>query len=255
MDYLAKIKGLCKEFGKHIHYNFLNKNYKTVATIGMLPFFAATWVLIATFYALVFLFNCASSSVDYLTCWLKDMKKDVHPATEAILYFATIPTIFMLKVFLSFFAVVFFMLWFEIMIFTYLTSLGGIRFQPFVAEATYDDDIVLTSRANYTGAPVFAVIVCVLFAIVVVLWLIVHFYEPDTIDGFETLETLSNTRIIFMIIYYLFAIISQFFIFKKTVTHQLLETVDCDVAPTAVETSADVNDDTQNDDLDDLPDF
>ena len=223
MDYLAKIKGLCNEICQKVHYKEMSKGRRILAYIGMFPFFMLNALLIVNYYVLVFFFNCSSSAADFLLSWVKETKKDLKHATEAVLYFVTMPTIFLMQVFLSLFAPVFYILWFVLMLSSYVSTLGGIRFQPFIATATFEDDgMVLRSLTPKNTSAGFAAMIFTLLCAVIVLCIsvvvtkfIVYNGNNISYDTLSSIGTIIGIRNVFVWFYVLVAIVVPLIIFKK----------------------------------------
>lgn len=171
MNYNALIKNLREEIKIGHQYRTLDYPFKALAFISMLPFIAVTISIFISFYCLLFVYNALLSGVKYLETWLDDTKKDVNPATQAILYFCTIPTIFAMRVLLSTFSLLFYFLWFSVMCSAYVSSLGGVRWQPYISDATFGG-VSFTPNTNGVAAKTFSVISFVLFAICVLIFLI-----------------------------------------------------------------------------------
>ena len=78
------------------------------------------------------------SDVDYLQNWLNSQKDGLAHGTQAVLYLICMPTIFAQQVLLAFNAFAFFFQWFGLMISAYIMTLGAVRWQPVISEATFD---------------------------------------------------------------------------------------------------------------------
>ena len=139
MDYLALIKGLLGEVSSSKRIAKLGTPVKILAFIGLLPFIIGSAFAILGYVCLTFFYKIVSASVDYLEKWVDRKKADVRQATEAVLYFVTMPWIFFCNVLLSFASVLYCLSWFFIQCFTYLASLGGIKWQPFIMDAKFDE--------------------------------------------------------------------------------------------------------------------
>ena len=171
MDYLALAKSFRTEVAYKLQYRKIDSPFNALMYIAVLPFTVSYLFTMLSYYVLAFLYNCFASAVNYLEAWLKGAKKDVHPATEAVLYFVTIPFIFFSHVMLSVFAIFFYFNWFFLQCYGYVYTLGGIRWQPFINTATFDEDSIAdyhptTSRNAYTIAS--TVLFCVWFVLTII---------------------------------------------------------------------------------------
>lgn len=213
MNYSKVMQDFRAEITKFIQYRRMSSAQKWWTVLGMLPFFLIMGAQIAGYYVILFWYSCFASCSDYLEAWLNDTKKNVQHATEAVLYFVTIPTIFSLRVLLSFFSFIFYLYWFFMMIVTYIATLGGIKWNPFIQNVGNDSNTSYQATTSRKAANVFSVTVSILF----VLFL---FFELFTIliekaELYELLTNLMDIRKITRIAYLLFPIATVPFIFKK----------------------------------------
>ena len=168
MNYSKLLKGFTKEFGQFSQYKKLGQPMKVFAIVGMLPFLIAAFVCIGLMYVYMFLYNGMASSVEYLESWLKEFKKDVsNGIAEAVVYLVALPFIYGFRCLLSLFAFSYYILWFEIMCVSYIASLAGIRWQPFIANATFDEDQVVVASTKKKTSKVIISIIFVLFCFIV----------------------------------------------------------------------------------------
>lgn len=149
MNYSALFSNLRKEIFTQPQYKNLNPGARVLAVIAAIPFILCYLSLLLSAYVTIFAFNCLASSVDYLEGWVKETKKDINQWTEPVLYFVTMPQIFFMRSILSAFSISFYILWFYMMCFAYIATFGGIRWQPFISYAQFDEGIEI----KHTTAP------------------------------------------------------------------------------------------------------
>ena len=140
MDYLKLLNGLKKEFleaGKE-KYESLFILWRLLLTIIFIPLRVSFFFARLGFWFTWFFFKCLATPVDYLQKWFNAQQNGIHPAAQAVLYFCCIPTIFTQQVLLAFTAFAFFFQWFGLMISAYIMTLGAVRWQPVISEATFD---------------------------------------------------------------------------------------------------------------------
>ncbi len=229
MNYSKLLRGFTKEFGQFSQYKKLGQPLKTLAIVGMLPFLIFTFALIGIMYVYVFLFNCIASAVEYLEHWLKDFKKDVsNGIAEAVVYLVTLPVIYVFRCILSLFAFTYYILWFEMMCVTYISSLAGIRWQPFISSAIYEDEIVVVAKTKKRISRIIITIIFALFCFVAMFKIILFIISKSiTASDFETyrayIEFLDSivkvNRFVNVMdwIYTLFASIAVPIVFKKSI--------------------------------------
>ena len=140
MDYLKLLNGLKEEFFavNEEKYNSLNIVVKTLLTLIFIPLRISFFFGRLMYWFTWFFFKCFATPVDYLQAWLNKQQEGIHPASQAVLYFCCIPTIFAQHVLLAFAAFSFFFQWFSLMLSAYIMTLGAVRWQPVISEATFE---------------------------------------------------------------------------------------------------------------------
>lgn len=180
MNYQGKvIRALLSEAREGIQYRRLPTFARIFAFIALLPIIIIDCVLIAEYYALLFIYKAASFPVESLEAWLDGKREGTRHATEAVLYLVAMPWIFFCRVWLSICTLVFFFLWLFIMAATYLVTLGGVRWQPFINEADFDGEHsfdLKPSRGVAVGFTIGAFAVAVLTVIARVVWVFTFSY-------------------------------------------------------------------------------
>ena len=150
--------------------------------ILMLPFTVVAAMGTVFYYVLLFLRNGSQIGADELEHWLNKRKAGVHFLPEAVLYLVTIPFIFLLRVFVTIFSGILYLIWFEIMATSFLATLGGIRWQPYLNTVNYDQEYTWSFKHSKKSFNVFAlvnigfILLCIIQAVLsdyVKPWLIV----------------------------------------------------------------------------------
>ena len=157
MDYSKLIKNLTAEMKKGIQFKRIPSPYKIFAIIAVVPLIIS-FVLSKFFYwVTLFFYKMISAPADQLHKWLTSQKDGVQHATQAVMYWVCLPFIFGLQILLSFNAISFFFQWFSLMLQGYLLTLGGIKWQPFITEAEFDEeDEEYELKPELTGVSVFS---------------------------------------------------------------------------------------------------
>lgn len=173
MNYSKLIKDLTSEMKKGVQYNRIPDPYRIFVIIAMIPLMIS-FVLSKFSYAVtLFFYKALSAPAEHLQHWLNSQKKGVQHATEAVMYFVCLPYIFALQVMLSLNALSFYFQWFGLMIQGYLLTLGGIKWQPYICDATFeDDDDEYDYQPQAVGSLVFACIAFGACALCVFMWLL-----------------------------------------------------------------------------------
>ena len=139
MNYSALLKGLSNEAKNKSLLKKLNIVVRIILTIIFIPLFVAFFFAKLGFWFTLFFYKMIAAPAEYLSKWLDSQKDGVHHATQAVMYFVCMPTIFGLQILLSFNAVSFYLQWFGLQICAFILTLGGTRWQPFISEATFED--------------------------------------------------------------------------------------------------------------------
>ncbi len=75
---------------------------------------------------------------NHLQRWLDSKKDGVEHATQVVIYFVCLPTIFSQQILLAFASFAFYFQWFGLVLGAYIMTLGAVRWQPVITEATFD---------------------------------------------------------------------------------------------------------------------
>ena len=137
MDYYALLKGLSREAKTNSKLKEQNIVVRIIITIIFIPLFVAFFFGKLGFWFTNFFFKMLAAPADYLDKWLKAEKEGVQHATQAVIYFVALPTVFSFHVLLSLNAFSFFFQWFGLQIQAYILTLGGTKWQPFITEAQF----------------------------------------------------------------------------------------------------------------------
>ena len=140
MDYHAPIKGLIREARLGVRFKNMSPVVKIIVKILLIPFIIITFFSIAYYYITLFFFKAFASPIQYLHNIIKNEAKEVKHASQFAIYWLTFPYIFALYVIQSFTAFSFFFLWFGCMLNTYIVTLGGVKFQPFLLDVKYSEE-------------------------------------------------------------------------------------------------------------------
>ena len=215
MNYENKIKILRKEISQMLQYRHMDTSKRVCALIGMIPFWIVTACGILGYYALLFIYTGLESSATYLEEWLKEMKKDTRHATEAVVYWVILPAILAFRVFLSIFSMFFYILWFFLMVVSYITTLGGIHWTPFIGNVNDEETTSYVATTKRTMAHTYAILVLLLFSIFVAMKLFGVLMEE--LEVYKILDEVKDITTYIMYAYIGFPFVAVPFVFKKTV--------------------------------------
>ncbi|MBO5313501.1 MAG: hypothetical protein J6B29_05995 [Clostridia bacterium] len=164
---IALTKSLVKEALMGIQYKRLPMALRVLAIITLSPFFLAQILTVAFVHSLGFIYNLISAPVEYLEFWQRERKDEVKHATQCVIYLVSTPFIFFLRIMLAFFAPLCYMVWLFLMAVTYIITLGGVRWQPTLNKASYDETFTWSLKPSVGLAKAFVIVdfVCVALAI------------------------------------------------------------------------------------------
>ena len=150
MDYSKTLNNLVRTAFKGIQYKKMPVLCKILMVICMAPVIVTDFVLIAIYHVLNFFYKGLSTPVEILHNFLCNERENVRHGTEAVIYYIAFPFIWFSQICLASMSYLFYILWFFIMTTTYIWTLGGIKWQPFITEATpYNiDDYVALPRGR-----------------------------------------------------------------------------------------------------------
>lgn len=206
MNYSECIQSLSREVKEKRQRKELSMPLRVFSVFGLLPFVILAFLQMIGFYVTLFFYKATASLADYLEGWVDDKKKDVRHATEAVLFFVTMPFIFFVRILLSIFSIIFYISWFFLQVFTYITSLGGIVWTPYIQDVCRERPARAWRPAtNYTAATIFIILSCVIYFFFLIFNIIYLFVDEDFVI----------VSCVFSLIYYLFVAIALPLIFKK----------------------------------------
>ena len=215
MDYSKLIVGLTAEMKKGEQYKRMPAVFKWFIIVAMIPVIVSFVVAKFVYWVTLFFYKMISAPAEHLHRWLKSQKDEVHPATQAVMYFVCLPFIFSLQVLLSLNAFAFFILWFFIMVESYVLTLGGIKWQPIITEASFEDDGTEYDYkpANRVVTIVFACVLLGVFALYLLFPFIVRFVNPFKLPGL--FKFLMKAGTVSSILYFVTAYIVNPILFKR----------------------------------------
>ena len=155
MDYHGLVKGLLKEAKRGIQFARMSTPVKILLYIGLFPLFVLAFLSVASFYVTLFFYKAFLSPVEYLHKLIKAEGKEAKHATQFAIYWLSWPFIFTLYVLQSLMAITFYFQWFFMMMYVYLATLGGVRWQPMMNDATFDTVETYSVKPGDTGLYVY----------------------------------------------------------------------------------------------------
>ena len=181
VDYLSKVLNLLREAFKFKKHRAMGKFMAIVIGILLLPTFLIG--LIVAFYSIMitFYYNVLMKPVNYLHELVNKEGKDVHPATQFVIYLVSWPIILLLYIIMALLSVEVIVTYVSLSLITYIWTLGGFKFHVFVKE---EDNISLEVNGNYKPSiPFVYVLISVLGLLVIpiVLYLILYYFWLEDI--------------------------------------------------------------------------
>lgn len=183
MDYQKLIGSLLAEAKKGIRYKQFNILMRVFAIICMIPFYVFAFFGVVTYYVALFFYNALLSPCSYLEAWEKDRAKDMHPAPKAVVLFCTTPFVFFLRILIALFSFFFYFQWFSLQITFYISTFGGIKFQPWINTATFDEEITWKLRPEQKAAQAFLIPTIICEFAPTFFWILIAIFEAIARDG------------------------------------------------------------------------
>ena len=146
MNYTKKLNALLSEATKAVQYKELSKFQKFAYVFAMLPLFVMDALMIAFYYVFTFVLNGLGAPFCVLSDYVKKEREGSKAAADAVICLVAMPFLFVYQVYLSLASFVFYVLWFTIMAVTYVISLGGIKWRPYITEAEFNENEVRVSK-------------------------------------------------------------------------------------------------------------
>lgn len=144
--FMRVITNTIKEFFEFNQFKRIPVGLAVVAGILLSPFLLAVIFMIPAFYILQFCYKIVAAPADFLLQSIRE--ESDNTVVKAVVYFVGYPVVFLMKIALSAFSVEFFVMYFFFMLFAWIYGCGGIKFQPFIFEATTDCSAHLEGKAS-----------------------------------------------------------------------------------------------------------
>ena len=112
---------------------------RIIWAIILLPITISYLWTLAYFFLIDFWLNGLAAPYNAYHQFIKNERSEVRPATEVIIYVLAFPFLVAYHVFVATSNCLLYALWFCIMVFTYVLTLGGVRWQPFIMNAKFGD--------------------------------------------------------------------------------------------------------------------
>ncbi len=142
MDYLKLLHCLKKEFLEAGRTRYLNMHI--VPRIILTVVFAIPrgffWLARLGYWFTWFFFKALSAPVDFLSAWFDKQKESLGDIAKACMVLVCMPFIFFQQILLAFNSFAFFFQWFGLMIYSYVLTLGSVRWQPVISCATFEEE-------------------------------------------------------------------------------------------------------------------
>lgn len=160
MDYSALVKQLTLEMKKGAQYKRIDNPFRIFAIVAMIPLIVSFILTKLGYWCILFFYKMLDTPAEALHKWLRDQKDEVQHATQAVMYWVCLPAIFSLRLLQAFCEFAFFVQWFALMVQGYLLTLGGIKWQPFLTDVSFDEDDAAEYKPGKTGAIIFSCVAC-----------------------------------------------------------------------------------------------
>lgn len=200
MDYSLKMKGLLKEVWKFPQYKRMELWVKIIIIFFMIPLIISVAAGLVIYNILLFFYNAITSPLHYLHEVIRKEGDHVKPLAQAAIYLICFPIVFVMYITISFLSLVFYFLWFGLMLDLYLLTLGGIKWQPYISDAKYEEEVEYEYTPGQKGQRIFAITLAACFA-VTVLCILIFFVLGYTIPDILTMYADDDYIILLILIY------------------------------------------------------
>lgn len=221
MDYFKLMDNFLAEVRQLRQYKRLPIIPSILIAVCMLPVMIVCFGIFIFYEILAFIHKAMATPTEVLKNYVKQERNEIGHITQAVFYLITQPWIFMCEILLSFISLIFYFVWFFFMAAAYLATLGGVKWQPFITEAKFDN------CQNYTYRPsnIVATVYAALTAVSMFIWAVSYLSLYETPD--QQMYDLYRT---FVGIYVILVCIVNPLIFKKIPINrpQMTETVEAE---------------------------
>ena len=166
MNYHSLIKSLVAEAKSGLQFKRMNPVLKVFVKIALIPLFVLAFLGVCGFYLTLFLYKAISSPLDHLHKVVKGEGKEVKHATQFAVYWISWPCLFILYLFQAAMAITFYFQWFFVMLTVYLATLGGVKWQPFLMDASYPNEESYVVQPGQGGIITFLVFTLVFYSFI-----------------------------------------------------------------------------------------
>lgn len=163
IDFFNKTINLIKEAFKFKKYKAMNGFFAVVVGITMIPFVLLSFYLLLLVILETFLFKVLINLVNSLKLLVNQEGKEVHPATQFIIYLVSWPVLLALYLILSLSYVWIIIFYAILSLVTYIWTLGGFKFHLFAYEK---DDISIEVNEKYRKALILTYVLIALIGFV-----------------------------------------------------------------------------------------
>jgi flagellar biosynthesis protein FlhB len=169
MDLFSIYKDLVKETLLFKSLKGLTVAKRVLCIIVLSPFIALYTTMLLVYGAIVTLYRMFNGHLNSIHDFIKNERREIRHATEAVVYWIAFPWIFVCKVLLAIITFVLMFVHFSTSLVGYIATFGGIRFCPFMLEPVdrfKNKDIV---KHNPKAVTIFIIIGLILLSLSVVL--------------------------------------------------------------------------------------
>lgn len=187
MDYGLLIKGLKEEAKRNVQFARMKKFPRFLARVLTLPALLAVMFAFACYYLTLFIYKACMTPTVYLHNVLKGEKND-NQGVQFVVYLVGFPVVFVLYAIMSLAAISFYFQWFVIMVLMVFATLNGVKFQPFITDATYDYEPVWELKPTDKKANSWALSVILRLPLAAILCLLMAFFAFSDVVNLSGIE-------------------------------------------------------------------
>ena len=175
MDYIGVIRGLFKEAKRDEKFQDMSSVARIIIKVGLFPLAVLAFLAKAYYYVNFFIYKGFFLPLEHLHAVVKKEGQEVKHGTQVIIYWIAFPLIFFMYIMQALFAVGFYFQWFVVMTLVYLKSLGGVRWQPFLNEVSYEEEHVYINKHGKASVGVFATLLVISYLGIIVGFIVTNY--------------------------------------------------------------------------------
>lgn len=140
MDYGLLMNNLIEEAKQSIQLTRMKKFPRFITRLLLLPFSLFALFAVLGYYITLFFYKAVLAPVNHLEKIVKRESDETGAGAQVVVYLFAFPLLFICNVAMSFVTISFYFQWFFCVLWLYFATLHGIRWQPILTDASFDEE-------------------------------------------------------------------------------------------------------------------